>query len=213
MRTDGTVDSFAGLPPAEYHRWRLESELYRTVESPILAPLLRAMAFRRALDLGCGTGIWTCFLKQIQPESEVLGIDIASDMLSLAARECTARFEVADALTFRDPGRFDLVISALSADYIGFPGFFTTLAANLADRGVAYAWVLEPTRYPRYGDYCLKTWEIDGRQIRVEIPAYEIASVTEIGTKAGLRCNTLETPFWLSDHIERKLVCIQCTPE
>ena len=204
-------DSFAGLSPAGYHRWRLESELYRGVERPTLLPMLEAVPFGRALDIGCGTGIWTCILKQLRPESECVGIDIAREMISLAARECPARFEAADALAFRDGRRFDLVISALSADYIGFPGFFATLAANLADTGIAYAWFLDPRRYPRVEGHRVKTWDVDGRPVRVEIPDYDVTRVAEIGAEAGIRCAATETPFCLRDRIQRTLLCLKCT--
>jgi SAM-dependent methyltransferase len=205
------TDTFGGLTPAQYHTWRAESELYHTVESATVLPILQLTNFRRALDIGCGTGIWTCRLKQHRPASECVGIDIAAEMISLAVRKCSARFEAVDAMSFRDQNRFDLVISALSADYIGFPDFFRVVAANLADDGTAYAWFLDPRRYPRAGSRRIKTWQVSGRQVCVEVPDYDPTMLVELASRSGLLCNTTQIPFELRDRIQRTFLMIRCT--
>jgi ubiquinone/menaquinone biosynthesis C-methylase UbiE len=74
---------------------------------------------RRTLDLGTGTGQAAFVIAERFPETEVVGADLAPEMLA-AAREATPapladrlRFEVADAskLPFED-GSFDLVTLA-----------------------------------------------------------------------------------------------------
>lgn len=72
---------------------------------------------RRALDLGTGTGKGAVFVAERFPEAEVVGVDLAPEMISEARRlrppalEERVAFEVADAakLPFED-GAFDLVV-------------------------------------------------------------------------------------------------------
>lgn len=204
-------DSFAGLPPSEYHQWRLESELYQQVEKPVMLPLLRAIPFHRALDIGCGTGIWTCELRQSQPEAKVLGIDLSHEMLAFASEQCEADFSICNALSFRHSEPFDLIVSGLSADYIGFSGFAATVQANLAGSGEAYAWFIDPKRYPCCGSYRVKTWQVRDRTVQVQIPDYDVNKAIEACTAAGLSCTEMRVSFELSDGIERTLVCLRST--
>jgi SAM-dependent methyltransferase len=72
---------------------------------------------RRALDLGTGTGKGAVFVAERFPEAEVVGVDLAPEMIAEARRlrppalEERVAFEVADAanLPFED-GAFDLVV-------------------------------------------------------------------------------------------------------
>jgi len=72
---------------------------------------------RRALDLGTGTGKGAAFLAERFPDVEVVGVDLAPEMVAEAQRVLPpglagrVRFEVADAsdLPFED-GAFDLVV-------------------------------------------------------------------------------------------------------
>lgn len=72
---------------------------------------------RRALDLGTGTGKGALFVAERFPEAEVVGVDLAPEMIAEARRlrppalEKRVAFEVADAakLPFED-GAFDLVV-------------------------------------------------------------------------------------------------------
>lgn len=72
---------------------------------------------RRALDLGTGTGKGALLVAERFPEAEVVGVDLAPEMISEARRlrppalEERVAFEVADAakLSFED-GAFDLVV-------------------------------------------------------------------------------------------------------
>ena len=74
---------------------------------------------RRALDLGTGTGQAAFVIAERFPETEVVGADLAPEMLA-AAREATpaqladhVRFELADASRLPyDDGSFDLVTLA-----------------------------------------------------------------------------------------------------
>jgi len=72
---------------------------------------------RRALDLGTGTGKGALVVAERFPEAEVVGVDLAPEMVAEARRvlptglDERVRFEVADAaqLPFED-GAFDLVV-------------------------------------------------------------------------------------------------------
>ena len=50
-----------------------------------------ARPYRRIVDLGCGFGKSTWFLKERHPEAEVIGIDLAEPCLRLAARRADAK--------------------------------------------------------------------------------------------------------------------------
>jgi ubiquinone/menaquinone biosynthesis C-methylase UbiE len=92
---------------------------------------------RRTLDLGTGTGQAAFVIAERFPETEVVGADLAPDMLA-AAREATpaqladrVRFELADASRLPyDDGSFDLVTLA------NMIPFFDELARVTAPEGV-----------------------------------------------------------------------------
>lgn len=84
---------------------------------------------RRLLDVGCGSGVVTCFLSELFPEAEIVGIDRCANAI-LRAREiaqrlgCThVRFEniaLDDTLAVQALGMFDL-ITAITAFHEAFP--------------------------------------------------------------------------------------------
>jgi SAM-dependent methyltransferase len=78
--------------------------------------LMEVEAARRVLDVGTGTGVAAFALAARYPDAEVVGVDLAADMVEEARRntppELAARvqFEVADASRLRFPdGSFDFV--------------------------------------------------------------------------------------------------------
>jgi SAM-dependent methyltransferase len=71
---------------------------------------------RRVLDVGTGTGLAAFALAARFPDAEIVGVDLAADMVQQARRNTTpdlegrVQFEVADASRLRFPdGSFDLV--------------------------------------------------------------------------------------------------------
>jgi len=72
-------------------------------------PLLAGTRQRGVLDIGCANGMLTAFLKQ-QGFTEVVGIDINSQLIEQARKNVDAEFVVGDAETFLKSGRrFDII--------------------------------------------------------------------------------------------------------
>jgi len=92
-----------------------------------------AARFRRALDVGCGTGLSSLALLDLA--EEVVGIDAAIDMLRHARRANGIRYVAsgAEALPFRQD-RFDLVVACGSMDWVDRPRFMPR-AAELVRSG------------------------------------------------------------------------------
>lgn len=69
------------------------------------------LAFRDALDLGCGTGLFACHLAR-RHGARVLGIDNAPAMLAVArrrCRDCRVGFQQQDLRALALPWQFDLI--------------------------------------------------------------------------------------------------------
>ncbi|MDD5530009.1 MAG: methyltransferase domain-containing protein [bacterium] len=66
------------------------------------------------LDVGCGAGVLTKTLREIYPDTEILGIDKSNDMIGFAHKKHNkiAKFKQADFLTYE--GKHDLVVSFYS---------------------------------------------------------------------------------------------------
>jgi len=88
---------------------------------------------RRALDVGCGTGLSSVALLDLA--AEVVGIDVARDMLRRAIHADAVSYVAsgAEALPFR-AGSFDLVVACGSMDWIDRPRFMPR-AAELVGGG------------------------------------------------------------------------------
>jgi SAM-dependent methyltransferase len=110
--------------PLAFQFDRLASRWNRIIQPGHLAPLEAALdaveeAPRRVLDLGTGTGAAAVAVARRWPEAEVVGVDLAEQMVEEARRQLPAdlaarvRFQTGDAarLPFPD-GTFDLVVLA-----------------------------------------------------------------------------------------------------
>jgi SAM-dependent methyltransferase len=100
----------------------------------VVRDVLRPEArFRRALDVGCGTGLSSVALLDLA--HEVVGIDAAVDMLRHARRGNGVRYVAsgAEAPPFR-PGAFDLVVACGSIDWVDRSRFLPR-AAELLESG------------------------------------------------------------------------------
>lgn len=123
---------------------------------------------RRILDVATGTGFVARRLKRLYPSSEVVGVDVAPEMLAIAQHDAVAdgvevAFRVADSsgLPFED-GSFDLVIMQNS---IPFPeemmrvvgrGGKAMVVMSFAGPWVALAWPAVSERLARAG--AVRVW-------------------------------------------------------
>lgn len=98
--------------PATYlafadHRTRPFLELISAVP-------LEATAVRRIVDLGCGPGHLTKYLRRRWPDAEIIGIDSSSEMIDQANTtndDPQVRYEVADVTTWTTTDPVDLLVS------------------------------------------------------------------------------------------------------
>lgn len=113
---EGLFDEYA----AEFSEHLVRGLRYRAHES-LVRPLLRgARRYRRALDLGCGTGLCGDLLRAAC--DEVIGVDVSSAMLAHATRSGAYRelvhADIAHYLADAQ-GTFDLVLAADVFIYVG----------------------------------------------------------------------------------------------
>jgi SAM-dependent methyltransferase len=90
-------------------------------DRPAVLSLLPPLEGKRVLDAGCGPGVYADWL--VRHGAEVVGIDASPRMVELARFRLAgkASFIQADLgrpLDFLAPGTFDLVLSALTLDYV-----------------------------------------------------------------------------------------------
>lgn len=126
-------------------------ERVRPDDEEHLAPLAAALerlelSPRRILDVGTGTGAGARWLARRYGDAEVLGVDIAPEMIERAqARgDERVRYEVADTGRAARQGPFDLVV------HLNCPVLFDDVARALADDGTVLVVASHGSRTPFY---------------------------------------------------------------
>jgi SAM-dependent methyltransferase len=137
------VAARTGVSPVLFDLWShfydipwVQQLVYRPVHDAVLRAL-RTTGSRRALDIGCGTGLLAARIRRALPETEVVGCDFSLGMLRRAR---TRRHDIgwtqgnATHLPFRDCS-FDAVLSTESFHWIPDQGtalaeFFRVLAPS-----------------------------------------------------------------------------------
>jgi SAM-dependent methyltransferase len=107
---------------AEAYAAHIDTKAHNALyERPATLALLPSVAGRRVLDAGCGPGVYGEWLAE--HGAEVVGIDVSPRMVELArqrlkGRETVLQADLGAGLDFLESRSFDLVISALTLDYI-----------------------------------------------------------------------------------------------
>jgi SAM-dependent methyltransferase len=203
--------AFGGLSAKEYHEWRATSELFRTIETQWFFDFFKSTNPKKILDFGCGTGVWIGRLVELFPNSRIVGIDHNPSMLKFAQTmyQDKAQFLLSDAATYAGTDPYDLIMSVLSADYIGFAGTARGVAANLSQFGVAYIFFLDPGRYPLCQNERVKSWVVSGKQIEVKMKNFEISAAKAEFIGKGLAVDDHTHIFRLADGIQRIAHCFE----
>jgi len=90
-------------------------------DRPAVLSLLPDVNGKRVLDAGCGPGVYTEWL--VEHGAEVLGLDVCPRMIELARLRLNSRAsflqtDLGQPLDFLAADSFDLIVSALTLDYI-----------------------------------------------------------------------------------------------
>ena len=122
--------------------WRHHLELYPFFKNFFIRRLWNT---GRALDLGCGSGIWSLLLSTNVPAWKIKAIDISSRSVALSSSMAKVNgfsnisIELGDALKYKESEKFDACISCFLLEHLETPGkLFENLGDNLVDGGYAF---------------------------------------------------------------------------
>lgn len=96
--------------------------------------------FSKMLEIGCGTGYYTSLLSDRYPESEILAVDISSEMIKAADNKLGGRniqFKISDAEHIDLDEKYNLITSNASFQWFDdLDKTFKTIAGMLNEDGV-----------------------------------------------------------------------------
>lgn len=114
------------------------------------------------LDLGCGTGVCTHFLKLSQVKGRATGVDISENMLEIAKRclvdgqpvfDSIVRDDIRSFLTSPDNREYDLILAADSFSCLGdLSEVVSSCIASMKDGGILVV-LVHASRQPDTQDY------------------------------------------------------------
>lgn len=113
---------------ALYEATFMDLDLYNASYDLICSPELKPRA--RVLEIGCGPGNITRYLLAKRPDYEILGIDVAPNMIERAqTNNPEARFRVMDARAINQlDEQYDLVVSGFCLPYLSAEAATTLIA-------------------------------------------------------------------------------------
>lgn len=100
--------------PELYHKFRSE----RSAPFEDLIGLIDIRKGLKVLDLGCGTGEFTCQVSDLLPDSQVLGIDRSTEMLSRAFSFKSDRLNFELRSIEEVEGKWDLIFSNAAIQWV-----------------------------------------------------------------------------------------------
>lgn len=130
----------------EGDHWAEHADHYDLASSRVMAAYVPAIGVApddHVLDVGCGAGGFALEVAALCPQGSVVGVDLSSKMLDVAAKRAAARgltnvsFEHVDAQTYPfAPATFDLVVSSFGCMFFDdLVAAFTNITAALKPGG------------------------------------------------------------------------------
>ncbi len=165
------------VPPGYNWRWQWQAS------HSFCLGQMAARSDVRILDAGCGTGVSTEYLVHLNPQAQVVAIDISAGTLAVAQERC--RRSGAERVEFHHmslfdvdqlPGQFDLINSVGVLHHTADPkGGIQALAKKLAPGGLLHIFV--------YGE--VGRWEISLMQKAIAMLQGEQKGDYKDGVKVG----------------------------
>lgn len=118
--------------PDQYHRFQAA----RSAPARDLQAMIPERAYRRIVDLGCGTGEQTLELARRFPDAQVLGLDSSPEMLARACAEAAPNLSFEPGDISQLSGTFDLIYSNAALQWLPeHPSLLARLWTNLNSGG------------------------------------------------------------------------------
>jgi len=175
-----------------YDKWSEQYDtnvnLTRDVEAKALRESLPARAYRRCLEIGCGTGKNTVWLAE--RAGRITAVDLSAEMLAKAKEKIaseTVRFvqtDIKEEWNF-DDGSYDLITFSLVLEHIeDIRAILQKASALLAPDGILYIGELHPFR--QYGGTKARFDTSEGRH-EVECFTHHASDFVQAAMAQGLR--------------------------
>ena len=168
----------------------------RDLEAVALREMLNSIAFKRCLEVGCGTGKNTAWF--VEKANQITSVDISEEMLAKAKSKIQS-----DKVTFKQTditapwnfadGKYDLVSFSLVLEHIqNLEHIFSEVARVLNRGGYVYIGELHP--FKQYSGSKARFETESGTQI-VECFNHHVSEFTQVAAKHGLSVLSLHEYF------------------
>lgn len=162
----------------EYARMRNSTKEYVLI--PTFKKIIGKVQNKSVLDLACGEGFFTRILENLNP-AELMGIDIAKELIKKAKINSDINYLVGDVLTLKLNKRFDLITAVFLLNYAKTKDELATMCksiyTHLNEDGMFTAITTDPSLKPMKDfEYERKFSSVEGKglfeegdEIRMEI--------------------------------------------